>query len=238
MSNTQKMIIKQLDKNYLIFAVVVLVLLGIAGCWPMVSSKEKEGLCIESDNRHKDKLQLVYLPQQDCQGFKFKQMEGLVYKRFASFPKRDSAEIFINSELPYWFSGRSIILEVDANASGERYKLTSNFKSYKESGSVYFDGNWQMEFNRRNYHETPSDKSHFRGFYFFDEEHVFHAFCIFPRQEVNNDSRCTLYLTLHDTILVRLGASYGEMSDAAEKMKELKGFLESILIQQEGGLDV
>jgi len=47
------MIIKQLDKNYLIFAVVVLVLLGIAGCWPMVSSKEKEGLCIESDNRHK-----------------------------------------------------------------------------------------------------------------------------------------------------------------------------------------
>ena len=234
MRNRQKIIMKKTDKNYLIFVVVVLVLLGIAGCWPVKSSKQKEGLCIEPDNRHKDKLQLVYLPQQDCQGFKFKQMEGLVYKRFASFPKRDSAEIFINSELPYWFSGRSIIFEVNANAIGERYKHTSNFRSYKESGSVYFDGNWQMEFNRRNYHETPSDKSHYRGFYYFDEEHVFHAFCIFPQQEVNNDSRCTLYLTLHDTILVRLGAHYGEMSDAAEKMKELKGFLESILIQREG----
>ncbi len=63
MRNRQKMIMKKTDKNYLIFVVVVLVLLGIAGCWPVKSSKQKEGLCIEPDNRHKDKLLLVYLPQ-------------------------------------------------------------------------------------------------------------------------------------------------------------------------------
>lgn len=158
-------------------------------------------------------------------------MEGVTYKIFSSVPKRDSAEIFIRSPVPYWFSGRSIILNVNENAEGERYKHTSSFERHKERGSVYFDEYWLLEYNKRNYHDTPSDKSHYRGFYYFDEEHVFHAFCIFPGQEVNAHSSCTLYLTLHDTILVRLSASYGEMSDAAEKIKELKVFLYSILNQ-------
>ena len=234
MSNTLKRLFKKIDRDYLILVAVVLVVLAIAWCWKIAFSPLKDGLCIDPDNRHREKLELVYLQEEECHGFKFKQMEGVTYKIFSSAPKRDSAEMFIQSQVPYWFSGRSIILSVSENADGERYKHYSNYLSYKESDSVHFDEYWGLDYNKINYHDTPSDKSHYRGFYYFDKEHVFHAFCIFPGQEVNAHSRCTLYLTLHKTILVRLSASYGEMSDAAEKMKQLKAFLYSILIQQEG----
>lgn len=43
MRNRQKMIMKKTDKNYLIFAVVVLVLLGIAGCCQLSLRNKRRG---------------------------------------------------------------------------------------------------------------------------------------------------------------------------------------------------
>jgi len=206
-------------------AIFVMLIILVAKFYPF--EKETGTMCISDTEKKSDKL--VFIPDKNCWGYRFKARENILYSEFGGQHNKRMNVIF-GQHFPSWLSNKEISLDYHDLASTH---LADNYMRLKEDHQAGHLGTHLIEDKELGlsfYERVYSENSVHRDLFSEDTNPAFHADCVFFRTVSNQKKRyCALSFPFKETNAHMGPLNYTELKDIKHKVIEMKQLLDDLI---------